>query len=75
MENLVLIQDSIKLLKFEPWSSHAIISLVVITTAIGVTANTLVINFVLFHAPKERPINTLIFIDQVPTTESKTSCV
>ena len=64
-ENFVLLHDSIKLLKFEPWSTLCIIILIIISTMIGATAKILVINYVTIHAPKERPLNTLIFVDQV----------
>ena len=56
---------STKLIKFEHGSSHILISIVCLVTLFGSIFKCLIIKYVLCDAPKDRPINKLILVDQV----------
>ena len=65
MESFEVATNSLSLLKFESWSSYGLIIGLSLSLAIGFILKSLVINYVLFHAPKDRPLNRLILLDQV----------
>ncbi len=60
-----LTQGPPSLTTFEFWPSLGLIAFQLFLATVGITCKCLIINHVLFHAPKERPINKLILIDQV----------
>ncbi len=65
IEIINVTDHSTKLIKFEYGSSHILISIVFLVTLFGSIFKCLIIKYVLCDAPKDRPINKLILVDQV----------
>ena len=57
--------SSVKLIQWEGYKSIALILAMSICAIVGFLGKGLILNYVFRYAPKNRPINTMIAIDQV----------
>ena len=66
--NITLISasdQSLSIIKWDPLTSPLLIVFLLAFLIGGVSCRTLIVNYVLRYAPKKRPMNSLILIDQV----------
>ena len=65
IDNLEITQEKLDLLSVSGWKWAVLIVVIVFVTIVALTIKLLVLNYVFFYAPRDRPINTLLAIDQV----------
>ena len=64
-DQFVLEEQYLNLLKYQPLKTCVLTLFFAASTLIGVIVKVSVIKYLIFNAQKERPINTLMLIDQV----------
>ena len=57
--------QEMQIFKWEAFKTQFLLALLVTTQVFSLGGKTMIINYVARFAPRERPINTLIMIDQV----------
>ena len=65
IEDFEVLQGPLELLKFEGMKSVSIIIITLVAGAISFVYKAMVIWYIVLFAPKARPINWLILLDQV----------
>ncbi len=65
IENIYMDDESIGLLNYEPLKTY-VLSLLLLTSLItGTYIRVLILKYILFHSPRDRPINILVIFEQV----------
>ena len=60
-----LTDESVNLLKFDQWRTYGLAVLLTAALSTDIYLRLLVLNYTLFAAPKDRPINKLMIVEQV----------
>ncbi len=65
LDSLFMEDESIGLLKYEPLKTYTISLTLLSSLLTGTFIRVLILKYIQFHSPKERPINRFVIFDQV----------
>lgn len=74
LENPILLEsfdsELIQIYQWGNWKSPILLGLLAVTQIFSLGGKTMIINYIARYAPRERPINTVMMIDQVTPLNS-----
>ena len=73
-ENISMADESIRLLKYDPLKTYSLALLLTALLVVGTVIRLLILSFIIFHSPKDRPINNLVIYEQVSVHACQHQC-
>ena len=70
-----IIDHSFSLLKWKNWEISILVLFLTICTIVAIVGQTMVIHYIQKYAPKQRPINRIILVDQVKTKKFRPTLI